>query len=76
MPKPVPNPYSTQQLRHSGNEARKARAEAGMSVVQVAEKAGCSRQVIYHLENAENWPSLPAYIGIIRALGLGAPPLT
>ncbi len=46
-----------------------------MTQAALAKKCGCSTMVICHVERADNFPSLPIYIAICEALGMGKAPL-
>ena len=52
---------------------RKAR---GLTLQSLARKAGCSFQVIWHIENEHNFPSMSVYLSLCRVLRAGRVPLT
>lgn len=74
-PKPK-NATRAQQLRYTGNELRRHRINAGLSVKALAAKARVSVNKIYHCENADGFISLEAYQAICDALGLPQPLLS
>ena len=47
-----------------------AREKAGLSIVELAAKAGMHRQTLHKLENAERAPSLETAARIAKALGV------
>ena len=49
---------------------KQARAEAGLSQQELAEKLGVSRQTINAIENGDYNPTVRLCIGICKALGL------
>ena len=62
-------------LQSLANNLRIARTKAKLSPEGLARRIGCSKQVIYHIESAECYPSFPVYIAILNALKLKNPPL-
>lgn len=59
-----------------GDNLRRERLAKRMTVYELAFKASLSYQAVYHFENADNFPSIPAYRKLCRALGMPTPPLT
>ncbi len=55
---------------------RTLRKASGMSVQQLADEVGCTVKNIYHIERAENWPSMEVYIELCRVLKQVQPPIT
>ncbi|MFJ4907692.1 helix-turn-helix domain-containing protein [Streptomyces sp. NPDC093249] len=51
-----------------GRKVRDLRRRRGMSVIAVAEVAGCSRWTIYKIEAGTNQPSPRVYVGVRKAL--------
>lgn len=51
------------------------REELNISRRSLAEKVGVSYGQLSHIENAENWPTVPVFIAIARVLKCGRVPL-
>ena len=51
------------------------RAELDISRTALAALVRISYGQLSHIENAENWPTMPVYLGLCRALRAGKPPL-
>lgn len=51
------------------------RAQLGITRTALAAQVRISYGQLSHIENAENWPTMPVYLGIIRALKCGRAPL-
>jgi transcriptional regulator with XRE-family HTH domain len=64
-----------EQLKYTGEQLRKFREAKKLTVLQLARKAGVTKQMIYHCEKAENSISLENYKYICMALELPKPPL-
>jgi DNA-binding XRE family transcriptional regulator len=69
-------PESRKALARLAVNLKAARTKAGLSMTALAEKVGCSHYVIAHVEQAQNFPSWPVYVGICRVLRAGRVPLT
>lgn len=54
----------------------KAGGRTGLTIRELADRVGCSYQMISHVERADNFPSFAVYLAICRVLKLGKPPLT
>lgn len=52
-----------------GQKVRTLRRRRGLTVVAVAEAAGCSKWMIYKIESGKNQPSPRVYVGMRKALG-------
>lgn len=92
MPSPIPKlpalrkRYFEHGLAHTkknqtkllvmANKLVEERKKLGITQVQLAKKVGCSRNTLNHIENAENFASLPLYWELCEKLGQGKPPLT
>jgi len=63
-------------LKAMATQLRAGRKIMNVSVSQLAERVGCTIKNIYHIERAENFPSMPVYLAICRELGTRKPPLT
>lgn len=55
---------------------RKYRARHGLTQIELADRIGCSKMQICHLEAADNDPSHALYLAVCRVLQAGRPPLT
>lgn len=64
-----------QDLARLGTAVRRKRQQKKLSQLGLAQLAGISNSQLNNVESARNWPSLPAYLAICRALGVGEPPL-
>lgn len=62
-------------LRMFAFAVKKRRAELGVSRTQVARSVGISYAQLAHVENAENWPTVPVYRALCRVLKCGRVPL-
>ena len=65
----IPLP-AAERARELGHQVRLARIRRGMSVVQLAEKAGINRNTLSALELGKPGVALGAYITVLWALGL------
>lgn len=63
-------------LKNMAMQVKKIRKEMGLTQTELAQKAGCSRSIVDHIERALNYPSLPVYLALCKALGQEQPPLT
>ena len=63
-------------LKTLASSVHSLRKASGMSLKDLAEKVGCSYQVIHHIESADNFPSLAVYLAICRVFGFPNPPMT
>lgn len=55
-------------LEEIGKKIRKVRRELGMTVQELADRAGVSKGLISRIENSRTIPSLPVLIAIIKGL--------
>ena len=62
-------------LKSLAKNLRIARVAAKLKPEELAQKVGCSKQVIYHIESEDCYPSFPVYIAILAVLRKGKPPL-
>lgn len=53
-----------------GSRVRRLRVALDMSQRELARRAGCHRETVYHVENGRHAPSIPNLIAIARALGV------
>ena len=51
------------------------RMQLGLSRTELATRTGISYWQLSHIENAENWPTLPVYLALCRELKCGRVPL-
>lgn len=58
--------------RHVGAAAREARARAGLTQAEVAERAELATEVYARLERGHMLPSVPSLLRLCRALGVDA----
>lgn len=58
-------------LKVDGKKARRLREQRGLSVVAVANAAGCSKWQIYKIESGKVQPSARVYAGMKRVLQIG-----
>jgi predicted transcriptional regulator len=58
-------------LKVDGAKARRIREGRGLSVVAVADAAGCSKWQIYKIEKGDSQPSAQVYAGMKRVLEAG-----
>ncbi len=63
-------------LQAMAKALRELRKATGLSVQKLAEEVGCTVKNIYHIERAENWPSMEIYIELCRVLKQPKPPIT
>jgi len=66
---------SKKALRLFAAALGKRREEMRMSRTELAEEVGVSYFTMAHIELGENWPSIPVYLAICKALQVGVPPL-
>ncbi len=57
-------------MREIGAAMRRARQEKGMTVGELARKAGIGRATLYHYETGRNWPGLYSMLALADALGV------
>ena len=67
--KPLPT-ESTERIKELGYRVRLARTRRGMSIAEVAAKAGIDRNTLNALELGKPGVSIGAYVTILWALGL------
>ena len=60
-------------MAHAVTTIRKSK---GLTIAALGKAVGCSRQCIYHIERAENFPTLAVYLKLCRVLNQAKPPLT
>lgn len=70
------NAASRTVLKLFGQAVATRRAERKLSRRQLAEAVEVSYATISHIENGENWPTVPVYLALCRVLKVGRPPLT
>ncbi len=58
-----------------GTAIRERRLQLGLSQKEFAGRIGIPTSTMNNIEVARNWPSLPVYITICRALRMGRIPL-
>ncbi len=71
-------PMMVEELKHLADQARSRRlghTNPRLSQVEFARTLGVSNKTLDNIEAARNWPSMPVYIKLCRALGVGTPPL-
>lgn len=61
------------ERKELGAELRRKRQAKHISQVALAELTGVSTKQINHIEMGRNWPSMPVYITLCRALGIEEP---
>jgi DNA-binding XRE family transcriptional regulator len=66
---------SLSALRKLARSVSRARLCSGLTRRQLAGRVGVSYATINHLENAENWPTLPVFLALCRVLKSGKVPL-
>ncbi len=64
-----------QDLKRLGSALRRHRQQSKLSQFALAKLTGVSNQQMNNIEGGRCWPSLPAYVVICRALGMGTLPL-
>jgi len=67
--KPLPI-EATERIRELGHRVRLARIRRGMSIAEVAAKAGINRNTLNALELGKHGVAMGAYIAVLWALGL------
>lgn len=63
-------------LKKMAATLKQLREGRGWTLREVAEKAGCSFNVVWHFEQAHNFPSFAAYVALCRVFDQPKPPLT
>lgn len=63
------------QLKNLARNLRARRQKMKMPRQALAEKVGISYPQLAHIENARNWPSMPVYLSLLRALGYKQKPI-
>lgn len=58
-----------------GRGVKAARALFRYTLTGLARAVGCSHQLISNIEQGNNWPSIPVYRRLCKALHLRNPPL-
>lgn len=66
---------SLDQLRAFGAAVVARRVELSITRRQLSEAVGISYGQLSHIENAENWPTMPVYLRIVKELKCGRAPL-
>lgn len=66
---------SRDALRSLSTNLLNERLARGLRQVDLAKKTGCSAMMISNMEKGDNFPSLPTYLALLRALKMGKPPL-
>ncbi len=72
MPRQL-NPESSKDLKIFGRRLAEKRMAAGISKQDFAKKSGLSYKHYFNIESGVAYPSMPAYIGICRVLGIEIP---
>lgn len=67
--------WAVTSLAKLGRNLRVLRKQKGLTLQKLATKTGCSFQVLWHVENGHNFPSLSVYISLCRALDQARPPM-
>jgi DNA-binding XRE family transcriptional regulator len=62
-------------LKSLATNLKAARIQAKLKPEELAQKVGCSKQVIYHIESEDCYPSFPVYIAMLVVLKQPLPPL-
>lgn len=60
----------TGQLRNVGWFLKRARKECGVAQASLAKQVGISASTLSDIERGREWPPMPLFIAILRALGL------
>lgn len=66
-------PQAVAARKNLSSALREYRTKHGLSLEELADKVGCSKMQIYHLEKKNNDPSHALYLAICRVLGVEAP---
>lgn len=59
-------------IKQTATRLRKARKAAGLTQVQVAEKAGISQTYYAQIERAEKNPTTSIFVKIVKSIGVSA----
>lgn len=62
--------HAAQRIKELGNRVRLARTRRGMSIAEVADKAGINRNTLNALELGKPGVALGTYVTVLWALGL------
>jgi len=67
------SPQARSALKSLAKNLKAARMAVKMKPEELARRVGCSKQVIYHIESEDCYPSIPVFVLIHTALKLPLP---